>query len=284
MAFRFLDTYEEPVLVGEGAFGKVYRVKKRGTDAYYALKVIEQLAVWERECRFLEHAEHHLFPTFVEKGESDGCYYILMEYIWGEDLSALLSRRGPFSPPDAMRIALTIADGMAYLTQKDGTVLFRDLKAQNIRITPEGNVKLMDFGCACTLDEANASIAGTKGYAPQEQLSFAAQTGAYSDVYAFGMLFHYLLTGENPQQIKGRRKTLQEFDETASYALELLLQDCTREEANLRIPDMYIVLSRMLEIASNTAWGYRKLEKRCKKELKRRGQDAQIIYEKNIHG
>ncbi len=273
--------YEPPVLVGEGSFGKVYRLKEKESGEYAALKVMNNKAVWEKEKKILAEADHPLFPKFLDAGEEDGAFYILMEYIFGENLADVLERRKGFAQPEAMRMALTVADGIGWLQTKEDPVIFRDLKAENIVLAPDGNVRLVDFGSACGLYDGGSSVSGTKGASAPEQ--FEGTAGLSSDVYAFGRLFHFMLTGINPSSKEGEDKflPLQDFDEGLSYLLELLIEDCTIADPNERIPDMYCVTQRMVEIASSTPREYRKKEKLAMRAVKDRA-DRGVVYEKNV--
>ncbi|MCR4616937.1 MAG: serine/threonine protein kinase [Lachnospiraceae bacterium] len=277
----FSDKYESPVKVGEGSFGTVYRCKNKEDGSFAALKVIKDKKVWEVEKQILQEADHPLFPRFIDAGESDGEYYILMEYIFGDNLNDVLDRRKGMAQREAMRLALTIADGLGWLQTKEHPVIFRDLKAENIVLTPEGDVRLLDFGSACGLYGERDSISGTPGSSAPEQ--FEGEEGLSADVYAFGRLFHYMLTGVNPLSKGAEDKflPLREFDEGLSYSLELLIEDCTVEDKSERLPDMYCVTKRMVEIAACTPASYKKMEKLSAKKIKERLERG-VIYEKNI--
>lgn len=278
---RFEDTFDAPVLIDEGGFGKVYRLKNKETGDYLALKVLENRNVWEREAYILENADHDLFPAFVEAGEENGKYYILMEYIWGEKLSDVLSRRKGFAQPEAMRMALSVADGLGWLQTQERPVIFRDLKAENIIITPEGDVRLVDMGSARFLDENDETVTGTEGATAPEQME--GMSDLNSDVYAFGRLFHFMLTGINPiYNPEGSIKSILDYDDSLSCCLELLIEDCTGVVAEERLPDMYCVTQRMVEIATQDEKGYRKMEKEAEKALKKRASGDKVLYKKDI--
>jgi serine/threonine-protein kinase len=278
---KFEDRFETPVPAGEGAFGKVYRLKDKKTGINYALKVMENRSVWEKECRFLSLADHPLFPKLEESGEEDGKYYILMEFLYGTPLDVVLDDRRGFGQTDAVRMALQIADGLAWLQEKDGTVLFRDLKAENLILQPNGDVRLTDLGSACFLSEVGQSKTGTPGASAPEQFDAPETTGAYSDVYAFGLLLHYLLTGENP--LNGEPESLRSVDPSCSACLELLIEDCLRPVGEERIPDMLGVLQRLMDIVTATPAAYRRMEKAASKELAGRyGLEGDILYTKNV--
>ncbi len=261
--------------IGEGAFGRVYRVM-RGKDVY-AMKALTDRRMWEREKRFLSLADHPLFPKLVDAWEEeDGgtvTYALLMTHFWGDPLSNVLERRGAFGQTDAVRIALAVADGLAWLQEQDGTILFRDLKAENLILSPDGNVHLTDFGSACFLRDAQDARTGTPGYAAPEQLEKGKETGTSGDVYAFGRLLFYLLTGEAPEMQKGL--TIRDCDPSLSACLDLLVRECTMEGQKERLPDMYCVLERLLEIVTASPRRYRKMEKEAEKS-------PEIFYEMSI--
>lgn len=278
---NFDEVYEKPVLVGQGGCGEVYRLKNKETGEYVALKIMDNKQVWESEKKILTQADHPLFPAFIDADEDEGKYYILMEYIWGENLASVLMRRKGLAQAEAMRMALTIADGIGWLQTKDNPAIFRDLKAENIVLTPEGDVRLVDFGSACGLYDKDKAITGTAGVSAPEQ--FEGEAGLYSDVYAFGKLFHFMLTGINPSQNENKKLIpLYEFDPMLSYLLELLIEDCIGTLPEDRLPDMYCVTQRMVEIASQTPRSYKKMEKLAKKEIERRAGESEIAFEKNI--
>ena len=277
----FSAKYDTPVKVGEGSFGTVYRIKNKESGEFAALKVLKDKKIWEIETALLKEADHPLFPRFIDAGESDGEYYIIMEYIFGENLSDVLTRRKGFAQSEAMKMALTVADGLGWIQTKDKPIVFRDLKAENMVLTPEGDVRLLDFGSACYLEDAGSSVSGTVGTSAPEQFDEVA--GLSSDVYAFGRLFHYMLTGINPlsEGAADRFLPLQDFDEGLSYSLELLIEDCTILDKAQRIPDMYGVTKRMVEIASCTPSSYKKMEKEAYRAINDR-KNAGVVFEKNI--
>lgn len=277
----FDEIYEAPVFVAEGGQGQVYRLKEKTGDKYAALKLIKNEKVWEREVYILKNADHPLFPAFYDAGEEDGVFYILMEYIWGENLASVLKRRKGFAQQEAMRMALSVADGLGWLQTRDRPVIFRDLKAENIIVTPDGNVRLVDMGCARFLDEDDGAVTGTPGATAPEQMD--GESDMNSDVYAFGRLFHFMLTGINPAENSSESlKNITAIDSAFSCCLDLLIEDCTGVVPEERIPDMYLVTQRMVEIATATERGYKKMEKQAAREIKNRMAGNKIIYKKDI--
>ncbi len=270
--------YDEEKLIGSGSFGNVYRVKK-GNDIY-ALKEMNDKAVRDREEKFLKLSDHPLFPKYIDSYD-EGKFYILEEYIWGTPFDECIDKRGGFSQPECMRFAISIADGIAYLQQSDGNILFRDLKAENIILQPDGELRLVDLGAACFLDEAEKSVAGTRGDSAPEQFEKGSSQGMYSDVYAFGKLLYYMLTGRKAA-CGGKSISLMSEDSGYSASLELIIRQCTSPAPTLRIPDMYSVLQRLVDIATCTPRQYRKLEKNARKVLKDSESGSAVTYSRNI--
>ena len=271
--------FDDKKLIGTGSFGNVYRVKKDGK--FSALKEMEDKSVRDREEKFLKLADHPLFPKFEESFDEDGKYYILEEYIWGTPLDEAIRLRNGFGQPEAMKFAVTIADGLAFLQQSDGNILFRDLKAENLILQPDGEIRLVDLGTACFLEEADKSKAGTAGDSAPEQIDNKSKQGMYSDVYAFGMLFHHMLTGKKAP-VGGKYVSIRKTDPSFSASLELLIRECTLAEGTERIPDMYTVLCRLMDIAMQTPSGYKKAEKEAEASLSGFDDRAGVVYSRNV--
>ena len=270
--------FDERMLVGSGAFANVYRVKK--DDEYFALKEIEDKSLRDREAKFLKLADHPLFPKYYQSYDED-TYYILREYVWGENFADCIARRGGFSQPECMRFAIAVADGISFLQQSDGNILFRDLKAENLILQPDGSLRLCDLGAACFLSEAHLSMAGTKGDSAPEQIMDPGGQGMYSDVYAFGKLFYHMLTGKKADP-DDDTVSIRAVDPGFSACLELLIRQCCAYDPVMRIPDMYSVLSRLTEIATQSPRGYRKMERKAERELRELESGQQVTFSRNV--
>ena len=271
--------FDERTLVGSGAFASVYRVKK--DDEYFALKDVEDRSLRDREARFLKLASHPIFPKYYQSFDEGTSHYILREYVWGENFADCIARRGGFTQAECMRFAISVADGISFLQQSDGNILFRDLKAENMILQPSGEIRLCDLGAACFLSEAYLSMAGTKGDSAPEQIMDPGGQGMYSDVYAFGKLFYHMLTGQKADpddDIVSIRAVYPGF----SACLELLIRQCCAYDPVMRIPDMFSVLTRLTEIATQTPRGYRKLEKNAERELRALENGESVTYTRNV--
>jgi serine/threonine protein kinase len=127
-----------------------------------------------------------------------------MEFIEGQTLKEMLAAAPDGCLPEEQVLdwARQICDVLDYLHRHEPPVIFRDLKPANVMITPQGQVKLIDFGVARLFDPAKGTDTlkmGTVGYAPPEQYAGQGQTTPRSDVYALGATLYELLTGDNPE-------------------------------------------------------------------------------------
>ena len=186
-----------------------------------ALNVLppEAVADEERELRFLREARaaasvtHPNIATIHEVDEADGIVFIAMEYIEGKALRAMIAGK-PLSLKEALRLGIEMGEGLARAHQ--GRIVHRDLKPENVMVTPDGHVKILDFGLAKLLEvEALPSsersrletisgemtrqgrILGTAAYMSPEQAR-GLSVDSRSDLFAFGVVLYEMVTGTAP--------------------------------------------------------------------------------------
>jgi predicted Ser/Thr protein kinase len=198
--------------LGKGGMGVVYRARDPELRRDVAIKVLpaEASSDPERRARFLREARaaasltHASIAAIYDVGfdEREQRAFIAMELVDGEELRHRLKAvRLPLV--EVERIALQVARGLA--RAHSAAVVHRDLKPENIMITPEGDAKILDFGLAKTLDDAQRDgnstvdglIMGTPGYMAPEQVR-GERVDARADVFAFGVILHELLAGRPP--------------------------------------------------------------------------------------
>jgi eukaryotic-like serine/threonine-protein kinase len=226
-----LGPYEVVSPLGAGGMGEVYRARDTKLNRDVALKVLpetlshdsERMARFKREAQVLASLNHPNIATIHGFEESGSLRALVMELVEGQTLaeriavgegSALPRERGALPYDEALPIARQIADALEYAHEKG--VIHRDLKPANVKITPEGQVKVLDFGLAKALEvetsiSSNISnsptltapatqagvILGTAAYmSPEQARGKAADRRA--DIWSFGCLLYEMLTGRKP--------------------------------------------------------------------------------------
>src|SRR5213079_3209398 len=152
-----------------------------------------------REARLAARLSHPNIVGVYDVGEDDGLPFIVMEYVEGQTLADLLRRRGRLEPDEAVALTLQACAGLE--TAHEAGLVHRDVKPQNLLVTPGGTVKIADFGIARSLDGTHltqaGTVLGTAGYLAPEQAAGETVTAA-ADVYALGAVLYELLTGRPP--------------------------------------------------------------------------------------
>jgi serine/threonine-protein kinase len=213
--------------IGEGGMGIVYRARHVLIDRVVAVKLIRpdlrgetHLRAWMlREARAANRVDHAHIIDIHDIGETDdGELYLVMEYLVGTPLSTELAR-GPL--PLARGVDVLEQMGAALTRAHDLGVVHRDLKSDNILLTQRGGrkdfVKILDFGLAALAHDPRlapkGAVFGTPEYMSPEQAR-GEQAGPHSDLYALGVLFFEMLTGQLPFRASDR-DTLLEMQRTA---------------------------------------------------------------------
>jgi serine/threonine protein kinase len=212
-----LGTYEVVELLGSGGMGDVYRARDLKLGREVAIKVLPEefardsnrVARFEREARMLA-AVNHAAIAAIYGAEEDGPYrYIVMELVEGDTLAERLTS-GRMRVPDALRVALQVAEALEVAHEKG--VIHRDLKPANIKITPENRVKVLDFGLAKAMerpysgdtsrtptlvmgDSRPGDVVGTPEFMSPEQAR-GKETDRRTDIWAFGCLLYEMLSGK----------------------------------------------------------------------------------------
>src|SRR5437588_480322 len=202
--------------LGQGGMGAVYEALDQRLDTVVALKETlftdERLRKqFEREARLLARMHHQALPRVSDHfNEGDG-QFLVMQFIAGEDLFAMLSaRNAPFPQDEVARWGDQLCDALDYLHTQDPQIIHRDIKPQNLKLTSRGQIVLLDFGLAkgfagqLTAVTTSASIFGyTPNYAPLEQIQ-GKGTDPRSDIYSLSATLFHLLTNLKPPDALSR--------------------------------------------------------------------------------
>ena len=212
-----LGAYEIVSPLGAGGMGEVYLAHDPRLRREVAIKVLlpafandaDRLQRFEREARAVAALTHPNILGIYDVGRDDNTHYIVMEYVPGETLAAYLRRERP-SCARALEIGAEIADALAAAHGR--SLVHRDLKPGNVMMTPEGHVKVLDFGLAksvgadtVTITRSGSShdapptipgqVLGTPGYMSPEQM-LGDPVDHLSDIYSLGVILFELVTGQ----------------------------------------------------------------------------------------
>src|SRR5947209_15652206 len=206
--------------IGEGGMGAVYVATDERFGSTVALKetFFEDPGLrkaFEREARLLNHLRHPALPRVSDHFTEGPGQFLVMEYIAGEDLSEMLKERGGgFPVSQVLAWADQLLDALEYLHTQRPPVIHRDIKPQNLKLTPRGEVILLDFGLSKTsavgLTKATTSVSVlgyTPQYAPFEQIN-GSGTDVRSDLYSLAATLYHLFTGVPPTDALTRAQSV----------------------------------------------------------------------------
>jgi serine/threonine protein kinase len=212
-----LSHFKITAKLGEGGMGEVYRAEDTALDRDVAIKVLpealtadpERLARFEREAKVLASLNHPNIAGIHQIEQADGRQLLVMELVEGEDLADRMEQ-GALSIEDAVAISTQVADGLQAAHERG--IVHRDLKPANLKITPDGQVKILDFGLAKAQEATEASpdmtrsptltaqmtqagvILGTAAYMSPEQAR-GQEADPRSDLWALGVVLWEMLSG-----------------------------------------------------------------------------------------
>jgi serine/threonine protein kinase/Tol biopolymer transport system component len=254
-----LGPYTIQAPLGAGGMGEVYRARDARLNRDVAIKVVppsvadnpEALARFERESHAIAALSHPNILTIFDVGHSDGRPFAVMELLEGETLRARIAG-GPLPVRKAVEIAGQIARGLA--AAHDKQIAHRDLKPDNVFVTPTGGVKILDFGLARdtaahgqltrvespTMAPATTpgTVLGTVGYMAPEQVR-GEPADHRSDLFALGCVLYEMLTGERAYK-----------RETAAETMSAILREDPPDPSTLNVtvpPGVQRALRRCLE-------------------------------------
>ena len=271
-----LGHYDVTALLGEGGMGQVYQAHDSRLQRTVAIKVLakrdeEAAARLLQEARAASALDHPNICTVYEVGEHEGQSFIAMAYVEGKPLSQLIPSDG-LPPESVIRYGTQIADALAHAHERG--IVHRDLKSQNVVITPEGRAKVLDFGLAARMPQADAEVVtktqeviphagmlvGTLAYMAPEVLR-GEQATARSDIWAVGVLLYEMASGKPP--FTGTTQTdvvsaivkdsLAPLASKVSAGLRNIVQRCLVKEPGQRYRHASAVQAALEAISSSTS-------------------------------
>lgn len=257
-------------VIGIGGMGSVYRARdmhfpnvvklvavkemiNQGRDPLVRQTMIQN---FEREANILVTLNHFSIPKIFDYFSLEERSYLVLEYIHGKDLEAILSETPGLLPEDqVIAWAIEICDVLEYLHgHKPEPIIFRDLKPSNIMINHQGHVILVDFGIAKTFQIGQkGTMIGTEGYSPPEQ--YRGDATLRADIYSLGATLHHLLTKRDPRlepPFSFNERPIRSLNPAVSVELENVLQVALQYNPEERFPNAAEMKNALLAAAKKT--------------------------------
>ncbi len=207
-------SYDLVEKVAEGGMGAIYKARHRESGQIVAIKIMPKhmagnpvlLRRFEQEFRAASQLDHPNIVRGYDFGAVNGMPYLVMEFVEGESLGTRLEREGKMPVNDAIKLIVQVAQGL-HRAHKQGLV-HRDVKPDNILVTPDGTAKLADLGLVKTAD-ADLNLTktgrglGTPHFMAPEQFRDAKNADARCDIYSLGATLYMMVTGELPFRSNG---------------------------------------------------------------------------------
>lgn len=253
--------------IGEGGMGVVYKAKDTNLNRTVALKFLSPQLITSKEdkSRFINEArsasalDHPNICTIHEIGETDQeQLFICMSYYEGESLRDRVAR-GSVTLGEFWDIAFDVAQGLKAAHDKD--IFHRDIKPDNIMITKDGQVKIMDFGLAKRAGgeklTQKGDLLGTLAYISPEQIK-GGDIDQRSDIFSFGVVLYELLTGQPPFKaahkaelvyliVNQRPQVPSDISEAVPYELDAVIMKMLNKDKNLRYQGVGEILKALQE-------------------------------------
>jgi eukaryotic-like serine/threonine-protein kinase len=265
-----MDRYLVQDVIGVGGMGSVYSAR----DLHFP-KVVKLVAVkeminsapdplvrstivqnFEREANILVTLNHpsipKIFDFFTHKERS----YLVLEYVSGKDLEAILKGRTEFIPEDqVIGWAIELCDVLEFLhAHKPEPIIFRDMKPSNVMINAQNRVILVDFGIAKVFTaNQKGTMIGTEGYSPPEQ--YRGEATPLADIYALGATLHHILTMRDPRlepPFTFNERPIKRFNPNVSTELEAVVSTALNYNPQDRFKSASAMKEALMGVARKT--------------------------------
>lgn len=233
--------YEVLKQIGKGGMSRVYLAMDRRLNKQWAIKelcrkerdkeneiVVQGLIA---EAHLMKKLDHPALPRIVDIIETNQTIFIVMDYIEGETLQTILKKYGAQDQEMVIEWAKQLCSVLYYLHTRNPAIIYRDMKPGNIMVTPNGSIKLIDFGIAREYKKQQIQDTvslGTKGYAAPEQFGGKGQTDPRTDIYSLGVTLYHLVTGKSPSEPPYQLYPIRYWNPSLSAGFEKIIIKCTQ--------------------------------------------------------
>ena len=243
------DKYKVLKEIGRGANSQIYLALNIESDDICAMKVYDKqqkeycLALRDiilREPTMTMEMRHPAIPRITDIIENQRYILVIKEYIDGVSLNEVIKNKGIQSSENILKWAKQLCNVLQYLHSLNPPHIHRDIKPSNIILTPEGEVKLIDFGIMRQYKPnslCDTCCLGTAGYAAPEQFGGTGQTDARTDIYGLGMTLYHLATGIAPNEPPFEKSPICRVNPSFPKKLEKIIERCTERNPQNRYQD-----------------------------------------------
>ncbi len=259
----FANRYNLIRKLGEGGMADVYLAYDALLDREVAIKLLRSsmaldpvsLLRFQREANSASSLNHPNIVEIFDVGEDEGNHYIIMEYVKGKTLKQLIAQRGAMENHEAISIMDQLVSAVCEAHEKN--IIHRDIKPQNVIVKDDGTVKMADFGIATVADTLQLTqadtVMGSVHYLAPE-LARGESASFQSDIYALGITFYELLTGQVPhhgeqavqiamKHLKDEIPSVRDFNASLPQSIENIIIKATAKNKRLR----YLNTQEMLD-------------------------------------
>ena len=221
------NKYEIIHKIKESEEVSVYKAKHIYLNSSWIIKKIHKNhPIYTNEIHMLKALNHESIPLITDVFKENNATYIIREYIEGDTLGEYISREGVMTEEKTVEIAIEICQALEYLhTGFEMPLIYRDIKPDNIVISKNHRIKLIDFGIARFYQkdkDADTEYLGTRGFAAPEQYGMG-QTDVRTDIFGVGILMYYMLTKKNLDSVSCQLEPIRFFRNDIQEVVEKII-------------------------------------------------------------
>lgn len=259
------NRYEIIKVLGRGGMSTVYLAKDTRLDKLWAIKEVKNSFRGQMdlsaEPNILKQLNHVGIPKIIDIFYENDNLYMVEDYIEGYNLEEYIKINGNVDSKAILLVALKLCEILEYLHGLNPPIIYRDLKPQNIIISKNHQVTLVDFGISRTYKSSqimDTIVMGTKGYAAPEQYGMA-QSDFKTDIYGLGAVMFFLAAGRSPNSPMEPLKDDSYSIETTKEIRDII-KKCMQLEANERYESINVIKQHICSLINNSEEGTKVLE------------------------